>query len=196
MLYVRHGSLKLRSRCLFHAAVSAYGLKPGSKLTLIGTAAPLPTAREAASKSSIPRTQEGMLAIIKTELDNVHQKITPSLQTFLNSLSSPSSDPSSPPPEPRMVNPSAEDLQQEHTRIGELLLQSLLRLDAITPESEWEEARKARKAAVKEVQADLDTLDASWRAARTAIAANGSTNSPSSAIANGSTGKSKSKKRR
>jgi hypothetical protein len=133
-----------------------------------------------------------MLVIIKTELDNVHQKITPSLQTFLNSLSS---DSSSPPAEPRMVNPSNEDLQQEHTRIGELLLQSLLRLDAITPESEWEEARKARKAAVKEVQADLDILDASWRAARTAVVANGST-SPSNGVATEGTGKSKSKKRR
>lgn len=176
--------------------MSSYGLKPGSKLTLIGTAAPLPTAREAAaSKPSIPRTQEGMLITIKSELDNVHQKITPGLQTFLNTLASPS-DPSLPPVEPRMVNPSAEDLKQEHARIGELLLQSLLRLDAITPESEWEEARKARKAAVKEVQADLDALDAAWKAGRTAVSANGST-APSNEGAQGSvSGKSKSKKRR
>lgn len=45
-----------------------------------------------------------------------------------------------------------------------MLLQSLLRLDAITTEGEWEEARKERKGAVKEVQSLLDKLDGSWRA--------------------------------
>ena len=47
---------------------------------------------------------------------------------------------------------------------AELLLQSLLRLDAITAEGEWENARKERKGAVKEVQALLDRLDGGWRA--------------------------------
>ncbi|KAJ3503380.1 hypothetical protein NMY22_g18268 [Coprinellus aureogranulatus] len=40
-----------------------------------------------------------------------------------------------------------------------LLLQSLLRLDGIAPERDWHTARKARKEAVKEVQALLDCLD-------------------------------------
>ena len=55
------------------------------------------------------------------------------------------------------------DLAQEHVRLGELLLQSLLRLDAINAEGEWEEARKERKLAVKEVQNLLDRLDSGWR---------------------------------
>ena len=59
--------------------------------------------------------------------------------------------------------PSTE-LEQEHVRLGELLLQSLLRLDAIHSEGEWEQARKERKGAVKEVQALLDRLDGGWRA--------------------------------
>ena len=45
-----------------------------------------------------------------------------------------------------------------------MLLQSLLRLDAISAEGEWETARRERKGAVKEVQALLDRLDGGWRA--------------------------------
>lgn len=147
--------------------VSAYGLKPGSTLTLIGSATPAPTARDTSvTKPTLPRTQEGVLVTIKTELDHVHDKIHPGLEKFLNTLA-----PAEEAQEPRMVNPSDEDLQQEHARLGELLLQSLLRLDAITPESEWEDARKARKAAVKEVQSDLDKLDASWKASRATVPA-------------------------
>ena len=56
------------------------------------------------------------------------------------------------------------DAEQEHVRLGELLLQSLLRLDAITAEGEWELARRERKGAVREVQALLDRLDGGWRA--------------------------------
>jgi hypothetical protein len=48
-------------------------------------------------------------------------------------------------------------------RLGEMLLQSLLRLDAINAEGEWEQARLERKKAVKEVQGLLDRLDTGWR---------------------------------
>nr|GAT56283.1 predicted protein [Mycena chlorophos] len=47
---------------------------------------------------------------------------------------------------------------KEHLRLSELLLQALLRLDGIAV-GEWEEARKERKVAVKEVQTLLDRLD-------------------------------------
>jgi hypothetical protein len=47
----------------------------------------------------------------------------------------------------------------EHRRLGELLLQSLLRLDALSPESHWSEARSQRKQAVKDIQAMLTELD-------------------------------------
>lgn len=132
--------------------VQSYSLKPGSTIHLIGSAAPLPTSRQSA-KEEIPRTQEGMMTTIQAELDAVQKKVIPSLETFLNALSVPES-------------PAKEDLKQEHTRLGELLLQSLLRLDAITPESAWEEARKSRKAAVKQVQGILDKLDAAWKASQ------------------------------
>jgi hypothetical protein len=53
---------------------------------------------------------------------------------------------------------------QEHARLAELLLQSLLRLDAIVPEPAWADAREERRQAVKEVQEALDALDHAWRA--------------------------------
>ena len=70
--------------------------------------------------------------------------------------------------EPKAKDSSKVDLTQEHTRLGELLLQSLLRLDAINAEGEWEEARKERKSAVREVQGLLDRLDGGWRSRTTA----------------------------
>ncbi len=81
----------------------------------------------------------------------------------------PSRTVTAPPPKPASAagsapQPPASDLAHEHVRLGELLLQSLLRLDAITAEGEWEEARRERKGAVKEVQGLLDTLDGAWRA--------------------------------
>lgn len=53
---------------------------------------------------------------------------------------------------------------QEHTRLSELLLQSLLRLDAIPTDGAWEKARLERKGAVREVQGLLDRLDGGWGA--------------------------------
>jgi len=51
---------------------------------------------------------------------------------------------------------------QEHNRLSELLLQSLLRLDAIQTDGTWEAARLERKGAVKEVQGLLERLDGGW----------------------------------
>ena len=61
---------------------------------------------------------------------------------------------------PQLTHPQAQE--KDHARLGELLLQSLLRLDGIAAEGEWEQARRERKAAVKEVQMLLDRLDESW----------------------------------
>lgn len=65
-----------------------------------------------------------------------------------------------PPPTPRVLGQLTP--AQNHTRLSELLLQALLRLDAITPEGAWEQARRERKVAVKEVQGVLDRLDGEW----------------------------------
>lgn len=189
-----------------------YGLKPGSSLTLIGSASPaLPKARETATaKATLPHTEESLLAGIKAELQTVEKNITPGLTSFLATFSPPSVEENGDltedqePPSPPQVQHTHDELKQEHTRLGELLLQSLLRLDAIIPDSEWEEARKARKAAVKQVQANLDHLDATWKNAQSSgllasLTANG--NAPSASASDGAStspraAKSKSKKRK
>lgn len=174
-----------------NAPISAYGIKPNSTIALVGGGDPLP---EPASRKSHKRTSEkqkpqerteaNTVAQIRGELDAVRRTLEPDVDVFLSALD-PSQTPHAAPtaiasaappvPEPRVQPPSGKqgqlggrhpDLALEHVRLGELLLQTLLRLDAIATEGEWEEARKERKGAVREVQALLDRLDGGWRAKR------------------------------
>jgi len=62
----------------------------------------------------------------------------------------------------RTRTPQPPSSTQEHTRLSELLLQSLLRLDAIHTDGSWELARAERKGAVRVVQGLLDSLDGGW----------------------------------
>lgn len=113
------------------------------------------SAAETTPPSSKPvperRTEETTITQIRGELGNVQQKLQPDVDAFLSLLL------------PEAKESKHTDLVQEHNRLGELLLQSLLRLDAIIAEGEWDEARKERKNAVREVQGLLDRLDGGWR---------------------------------
>jgi hypothetical protein len=96
----------------------------------------------------------------------VRVRLLPCVDVFLASLSPPDVE-SSPEQLLTSITPPDDYIPaatpaQEHTRLGELLLQSLLRLDAVSFESSWDEARKERKQAVKEVQNLIDRLDAGW----------------------------------
>ena len=71
-----------------------------------------------------------------------------------------------PTPPPSTKTLAAITPTQEHTRLSELLLQSLLRLDAIPTDGSWEHARAERKGAVREVQGLLDRLDGGWAEGR------------------------------
>lgn len=144
--------------------VSAYGIKEKSTIAIVGGG------DNSISSKSAPerRTEESTISQIRGELDKVREKLQPDVDDFLSALHS-STTSSVPPPQPaakpassRTVGKQA-DLAQEHMRLGELLLQSLLRLDAIIAEGEWEEARKERKGAVREVQGLLDRLDGGWK---------------------------------
>ncbi|KAH9941004.1 hypothetical protein B0H21DRAFT_697248 [Amylocystis lapponica] len=140
-----------------NAPISAYGLKPNATIALVGGADPL-----AAPQPKAPRTEASTISQIRGELDAVRRTLQPSVDVFLTSL-----DPvPQPPPDVDPADTPAPEagLAKEHVRLGELLLQALLRLDAITAEGEWEEARRERKGAVREVQALLDRLDGGWRA--------------------------------
>jgi hypothetical protein len=110
--------------------------------------APLPTQQRVPE----PRTEQSTISLIQSELDQVRTTLWPSVDTFLSHLSS--------------QKQQDVDMDVEHRRLSELLLQSLLRLDAITVSGDgtWDQARKERKSAVKDVQGLLDRLDEGWSA--------------------------------
>jgi hypothetical protein len=120
---------------------------------------------------SIPATEESIITQIRSELDQVRSTLLPSVDVFLRNITIPPSQTQH--PESVMHQPLndseipvavTQSLEKEHTRLGELLLQSLLRLDAITTDGTWEDARAERKGAVQEVQRVLDRLDSEWNA--------------------------------
>jgi len=142
--------------------ISALSIRAGSTIQIVGTASPIPGRRSSSlsstssSRIKVRPTEEKTIQTIHDELSQVRQTLVPPLKSLHATLDGSLAD-----------AVGKEELRQEHTRLGELLLQSLLRLDALSPESEWVDARKERKSAVKEVQALLDQLDGAWKAATT-----------------------------
>lgn len=158
-----------------NATLSAYGLKPGATIALMGSPEILDEKPPATSsfggvsklsygknQPSGPPTEQSTLQAIQAEIESVRNSLEPAIASFLSSVPS------------GIVKPvdantlaiptlSHEDAKTTHAQLGELLLQALLRLDAITPESSWAGVRSARKGAVKEVQGLLDRLDDGWR---------------------------------
>ncbi|RPD78198.1 hypothetical protein L226DRAFT_285558 [Lentinus tigrinus ALCF2SS1-7] len=160
-----------------NAPVSAYGIKAGSTLALVGGGEPIkPPSKPSSRTEKAPRTEESTISQIRTELDKVRSTLKPDVDTFLSALAptsaaahvGPEATAAAAPLKPASAAGSGTrrpvEFAQEHVRLGELLLQSLLRLDAISAEGDWEVARRERKGAVKEVQALLDRLDGGWRA--------------------------------
>lgn len=159
-------------------AVSAYSIAPGATLQLLEiNAAPSAPAPKA------PKTEESTIAQIRAELAQVESNLQPGVDAFLASLSStsPTTTSSAAAPEPiatvtsapapasaekPAVLQGANTLREQHAKLGELLLQALLRLDAINIESGWPDARAERKGAVKSVQGVLDRVDGAWKDAK------------------------------
>lgn len=147
--------------------VSAYGFNGKTKIALIGGGDNnVPSSKVVQERS----TQESTITRIRTELDKVRKTLRPDVDDFLSLIESrPTATTTAAPPQP-IAKPTTtgsakqSDPSLEHARLAELLLQSLLRLDAIIADGEWEEARKERKGAVREVQSLLDKLDSGWRA--------------------------------
>ncbi|ETW80552.1 hypothetical protein HETIRDRAFT_476210 [Heterobasidion irregulare TC 32-1] len=145
-----------------NAPLSAYGIHANSTILLLDStpqaaAASSPNASTASSNTKKvpahrePKTEASTISQIRAELDAVQQTLEPGVDGFLNNIGA-----------PERSDPAA--LEAEHRRLGELLLQALLRLDAIGFEGGWEDARRERKGAVKIVQGLLDRLDVGWRA--------------------------------
>ncbi|KAJ6587073.1 BAG domain-containing protein [Mycena vulgaris] len=127
-----------------NAPISAYQLRPSSTIAVVEIgqppSQPQPPKPPPKQKPAAPVQQEAVISTIQAELAHVRAELSPAVDQLLAS---------------HQHTPKTK----EHIRLSELLLQSLLRLDSITTDGEWEAARKERKAAVKEVQALLDSLD-------------------------------------
>lgn len=153
------------TQCLLHV-VSAYGINEKSKIAIIGGGENAPSSKVTQERP----TQDSIITQIRGELEKFRKTLQPDVDDFLATLNTaPTTTTTAAPPQPAGRPMSSgtgkqSDLSLEHARLAEMLLQSLLRLDAIIAEGEWEEARKERKGAVREVQSLLDRLDLEWRA--------------------------------
>jgi hypothetical protein len=139
--------------------VSAYGLRANSTLALVGTGAPPPRAEKPPPPA---RTEQSTIAAISAVVDGVRGGLLPDVERLLAALPPPTSTTEM---EGQKITPAQKS---EHLRLGELLLQALLRLDALGADGEWPDARAARRGAVREVQGLLDRLDARWADAQPA----------------------------
>ncbi|KAJ8077293.1 hypothetical protein AAF712_004174 [Marasmius tenuissimus] len=118
-----------------NAPLYAYHIKSNSTIAVIPK---VPVVVPAASQLS--KSEQDTVNRILDEVTSVRSTLVPDLHSFVG-----------------------HPTEKEHLRLAELLLQSLLRLDAIAPDSSWEAARRDRKNAVKEVQGYIDQLDDAWR---------------------------------
>ncbi|KZV81626.1 hypothetical protein EXIGLDRAFT_685811 [Exidia glandulosa HHB12029] len=160
-MLAEHTSLDPKSFKLIHAGavmkddnapISTYGIQNRSTLALVGTNEKPPTGSTKSAAAERP-TEQSTIARVQGELAAVRSNLLQPVEGFLASIHPPEGE----------KQPTRGDTAQEHKRLDELLLQSLLRLDAITPDGAWEDARRERKLAVREVQGLLDKLDAGWK---------------------------------
>ena len=121
-----------------------YKIRSGGTLLLLDTTPAASPGPAAAAAQKPPRTEASTIEVIQSELATVRGTLEPSVDAFLRTPT----------------------VDTEHTRLGELLLQALLRLDAISIDNTWTEARQERKGAVRAVQGVLDRLDKGWREAK------------------------------
>ncbi|KZT57795.1 hypothetical protein CALCODRAFT_452682 [Calocera cornea HHB12733] len=128
------------------APLSAFGLKPGRTLAIIGLNESLPSPAAAAAPAKEKPTEQSTIEKIRKEMSSLASTLKPELDTFLETA----------------ATQEKETREATHTRLGELILQVLLRLDALGVEG-WEEARKERRAAVKHAQDMLNRLDDEWK---------------------------------
>ncbi|KAK7005656.1 ubiquitin-like domain-containing protein, partial [Favolaschia claudopus] len=124
--------------------ISAYHIRQSSSIVVVEIGPP-PVPQQASAppppkqKAPAPvRSQQAIISTIHSEIANVRSELSPAVDNLLASA---------------VIQP------KEHIRLSELLMNSLLRLDSIQPDPDWDAARRERKAAVKEVQALLSKLD-------------------------------------
>ncbi|GAW04238.1 hypothetical protein LENED_006017 [Lentinula edodes] len=121
-----------------NAPLSSYRFRPNATIQVVGSAETIPVPPQGSAQKSET-----------TIMTQIQEQLT------LSNTTIPFDSTSNPPTSPASIH-------KEHARLSEMLLQSLLTLDAITVDGEWVQARQERKTAVREVQGYLDQLDAAW----------------------------------
>lgn len=171
------------------APLSAFGIRTGSRLQLIGTSGgvPLQGDRPGAKQSVFDEgssggagkmskgeelarrkkereedvSEQGLLNRITETVTDVRKDLLPEVLEFEQSPKEAHSPTmASTTSSPSEVASRQEALMKQHKKLSELLLRALLALDGVNVNSE--ETRKRRKEAVKEVQGYLDRVDATW----------------------------------
>jgi hypothetical protein len=117
--------------------VSLYHLRANSTIAIVALSG---------QPAAFKMTERAQIASIDAEIAAINSSLLPAHTQFLTDLS----------PQTRTA------LTGERSRLSELLLQALLRIDAIVPEHDWAIARAHRKSAVIQLQSLLDQLDAAW----------------------------------
>jgi len=131
------------------APLSAFRIKPGCTLAIIGGSELPPPPGHASAPVKEKPTEASTIASIRSEVSTLQTSLEPQVTAFLDW-----------PPQEQGSR------QVTHTMLSELILQVLLRLDAMTVEG-WDEARKERRAAVKLAQEMLTKLDDGWKKMKT-----------------------------
>ncbi|KAJ3724675.1 hypothetical protein C8R42DRAFT_719331 [Lentinula raphanica] len=142
-----------------NAPLSSYRLRPNATIQVVGSSETTISASSPGGPTQ--KSETSTISQIHKQLTSVRSSLVPSLENFLRTLPT-ISDPQPAVSVPDLSGTSFPPIQKEHARLSELLLQSLLSLDAIIVDREWEQARQERKTAVKEVQGYLDRLDDAW----------------------------------
>lgn len=170
------------------APLSAFGIRTGSRLQLIGTSGGVPIQgdRPGAKQSVFDEgssgagkmskgeelarrkkereedvSEQGLLNRINETVTDVRKDLLPEVLEFEQSPKEAHSPTmSSTTNSPAEIASRQEALAKQHKKLSELLLRALLALDGVNVNSE--ETRKRRKEAVKEIQGYLDRVDATW----------------------------------
>jgi hypothetical protein len=105
--------------------------------------------QQAAHHQSKTATQESLdepriVEKIESLVKNTFDKLQPSIDTVL---------------QPK-AGETAKEVHKTYLMVSEILLQTLMKLDGFEIESQWTEARKARKEGIRKVQELLDKVDA------------------------------------
>lgn len=172
------------------APLSAFGIRTGSRLQLIGTSGgvPLQGDRPGAKQSVFDEgsgsggvggklskgeelarrkkereedvSEQGLLNRITETVTDVRKDLLPEVLEFEQSPKEAHSPTITTTNSPSEMASRQDALTKQHKKLSELLLRALLALDSVNVNSE--ETRKRRKEAVKEVQGYLDRVDATW----------------------------------